>query len=136
MKSLHSVNLLSSKLFILVGLISLFISACGSDIDLPNFNEETWINDIKGCSGERLEMIDELELNKGMLIGLTTHELKKALGSPDNIVLYTRNQKYYHYYLNAGSQCPDVSEDAEEGQKLIIKMSALDKVSNIEFPVN
>ncbi|QCK14989.1 hypothetical protein [Mangrovivirga cuniculi] len=136
MKSLLSVKLLPDKSFLHLFLIIIFVSACGSDIDLPNFNEETWINDINGCSGERIEMIEELELNKGMLIGLTTHELKKALGSPDNIVLYTRNQKYYHYYLNAGSQCQDVSADAEEGQKLIIKMSALDKVSNVEFPVN
>ncbi|NMM50432.1 hypothetical protein [Marinigracilibium pacificum] len=135
MKIRFSKNPLPNILATLSIIIVLF-SSCGNSVDIPNFDEELWINDQNGCTGDRLEMIDEVKLNKDLLIGLSTNELRKVLGRPDNIILYTRNQKYYHYYLTPGKQCQDATNNSEEGQKLIIKMSALDKVSNLEFPLD
>jgi len=47
----------------------LFIAACSGPLDTGNINIENWKNDRYGCSGLRIQDLDELEKIKNSYLG-------------------------------------------------------------------
>lgn len=84
-----------------------FVFSCKSkSIDTQGFDLETWKNDKKGCTSQRLALLADFEQKvKPQLDGLTEMEVNRLLGKADFSLLAERNQKFYRYYLEEGEQC-------------------------------
>lgn len=86
-------------------------------IDLAAFRA-----DKAACQGHRSDFIDNLEVQKEKLKSLSEMEVIRLLGRPDQNELYTRNQKFYKYFLEPGSMCPNRKEKPKE---LVIRFNAM-----------
>lgn len=94
--------------------ILLFLISCnGKEVVIESFNQEVWKNDPFGCTNSRLSEAESLLQNKEQLMGMNNDDLIQLLGKPDRTELYTRNQKFFHYYLTPGEQCTNVEESAD-----------------------
>ncbi len=90
--------------------IALFVG-CSKPSDLGDFDTEKWQGDIKGCTGNRAEMIDELIEVKSKFLGLYQKTIIKLLGQPEDQELYNRSQTYYVYYIDGAPSCENSQED-------------------------
>lgn len=97
--------------FLLIVFVFCFMSGCAKHDTLGNFDTEKWQEDIKGCSGDRTEMIDDLIEVKTKLLGLYQKSIIKLLGQPEEQELSNRSQTYYSYYIDASSTCENGSDD-------------------------
>jgi hypothetical protein len=50
-------------------------------------------------------MLDALEASAAMLKGLSENDILDVLGCPDVNELYSRNQKFYLYYITPSEEC-------------------------------
>ena len=89
---------------------------------LQKFESELWIQDKNGCTGNRLEMKNQLLSLKHNMRGLKTDEIESYLGTPDAQELYTRSQRYYIYFLEPGPKCENAREHP---QALFVRFSAV-----------
>lgn len=105
-------------LFLLTGLIS----NCTPKADLGDFDTKKWKADIKGCSGDRAEMIDELQEVKRNLLGLYQKTVIKHLGQPEEQELYKRSMNYYVYYIDPATECEN---GVEEPRYLEVRFTSL-----------
>jgi len=102
--------------------LSLLMISCGKPLpDLSPINLQEWKDDRGGCNGKRITAINELEVQKEKLKGLSEDEIIKVLGRPDRNELYKRNQKFYYYDITPGKTC---SENVN-GKQLIIRFTAM-----------
>ncbi|MGE0772221.1 MAG: hypothetical protein AB7K37_10950 [Cyclobacteriaceae bacterium] len=83
---------------------------------------DAWQDDKNGCKGRRLQMIDSLIAQKAEVLALSELEIVELLGRPDQNELYTRNQKFYFYFLTPSSNC---DAPAEKPQRLMIRFNAV-----------
>lgn len=80
--------------------------ACSSDpIEIEGFNGYVWQQDKWGCGNERQTLLPPLLEGKEAVLGLREPEVFRLLGKPDEIELYTRNQKFLIYYLEPNLHC-------------------------------
>ena len=108
-------------------LLSIFLLAatisCGKSLpELENVNLTDWKNDKNGCGTYRSQHIEEIKTQKEKLLALDQGQIITLLGRPDRNELYTRNQKFYQYYLEAGASCTNPKEGAI---RLIIRFNAM-----------
>lgn len=92
---------------------------------LPTFEGidlDKWRNDKNGCAGNRQTMGDALSSQSEKLKGLSEMDIVALLGKPDANELYKRNQKFYHYYVTPGPDCPDHKDIPD---KLIVRFNAM-----------
>ncbi len=89
----------------------MLLVGCTKPNDLGDFDTEKWQADIKGCTGDRAEMIDELIEVKSKFLGLYQKTIIKLLGQPEDQELYNRSQTYYVYYIDAAPSCENSEED-------------------------
>ncbi|UII30751.1 hypothetical protein LVD17_20875 [Fulvivirga ulvae] len=89
---------------IFLSVVALLYS-CNKAIDIPGFDESKWQSDHNGCSGARLQMMDNLEQTKEHIKGLSEDEVVRVLGKPDKNELYKRNQKFYIYEIDNAPEC-------------------------------
>ncbi len=94
--------------FLMICLIT--TSACTKRLDLGSFDSEIWKSDLKGCSGKRAEIIDQLIEVKPKLLGLYQKSIIKALGQPEEQELFKRSQTYYVYYIDGAPTCENPVE--------------------------
>ena len=78
---------------------------------LQNFNSELWIADKNGCTGDRLNLKNQMLLLKYDMRGLKTDEIESYLGKPDAQDLFNRSQSYYIYFIEPGSKCENAKEN-------------------------
>ena len=83
---------------ILLVLITVLIG-CNQEIDLSNFDENAWKQDVGGCDSVRLSQLDALEAEKDKIKSLNQDEVIALLGKPDENELYKRSQKFFIYYI-------------------------------------
>ena len=103
-------------------LISLMLS-CGKE--LPTLNGvdlDKWKDDKNACQGLRESMGPSLKMEITKLKGLAEMDIIALLGRPDQNELYTRNQKFYYYFISPGPACKASDSSAH---KLILRFNAM-----------
>ena len=108
------------KLFLLLLYLAF---SCGKPLpQFENMDMAKWRNDKNGCKGDRVKMLPALNEQKGKLKALSEDEILELLGRPDQNELWKRNQKFYHYFLEASIKCDSTKKYA---QKLTIRFNAM-----------
>jgi hypothetical protein len=99
--------------------------ACGNVPELENIDLKKWKEDKHACNEYRIEVVDDLLLQKDKLKGLSQNEMIKLLGSADKHQLYERSQKFFIYYLNPNENCDQYTESYLKA--LYIRFNSLDQ---------
>ena len=97
------------KITCVLFILLLFISCSSKKLD--GFCFEAWNTDKKGCNSTRLEQIEYIVNQQDKLLAISQNNMKKLLGKPDLHQLYSRNQKFFIYFLEPAESC-------ENNQKL------------------
>lgn len=104
-------------------------SGCGSDsIRLENADLERWKSDRKGCNGERKSIVHSIVNQKEKILAASEASVVETLGKPDQVELYKRNQKLYHYRLSPGPEC--AAKDSTD-LELLIRFNAMGRAKEI-----
>jgi hypothetical protein len=99
------------------------ITGCGNPLpELANLNLDAWKDDKHACGNYRAANIESIRLQKEKLLALKESQIIELLGRPDRNELYKRNQKFFHYSLEADSTCSNVKTGA---LKLTIRFNAM-----------
>jgi hypothetical protein len=95
--------------------------ACGKSLpELKGIDLSAWKGDKNACNGKRALMLNDLTNERHQLQGLSEMEIVELIGRPDLTELYSRNQKFYYYYLTPGKPCGNDGVS----QKLTIRFNA------------
>jgi len=103
--------------------VLLILSSCGKSLpEIENLHLEEWRKDKNACGNYRSENIEALRVQKERLLALNESQIIELLGRPDRNELYKRNQKFFHYCLEAGAECSHAKENAS---RMIIRFNAM-----------
>lgn len=72
---------------------------------LTGFDQEAWQKDRQGCSGTRASQEAALQAGINALRGLSQMQIVELLGKPDQNELYSRNQKFFYYWISGSPSC-------------------------------
>ncbi len=89
---------------------------------LQKFKSELWIQDKNGCSGERINLKDQLLSLKHNMRGFKADEIESLLGKPDAQELSARSQRYFIYFIEPGPKCGNTKENP---MALFVRFSAV-----------
>ncbi|MCU0357380.1 MAG: hypothetical protein MUE95_07355 [Cyclobacteriaceae bacterium] len=90
----------------LIPALFILILSCGKPLpQLDQMDLDAWRTDTDGCLGHRMMMTEAITAQKEKLLALDEKEIIYLLGKPDKNELYTRNQKFYSYYLYPAPSC-------------------------------
>ena len=106
----------------LVVLLTLALGSCTKRIDIGDFEADRWKADPKACTGDRADMLKQLQTVKPKLLGLYQKSIIKVLGEPEEQELYKRSQTYYIYYIDPAEACDNGTENP---RKLEVRFTAL-----------
>lgn len=116
---------LNPKVFsfsLFIGLL-LVNARCGNPLPtLENMDLQEWRSDNDGCQNKRSTMASSLESQKDKLLALKEKQIISLLGKPDQNELYSRNQKFYTYFITPAAEC---STSKNESKTLIIRFNAM-----------
>ena len=113
--------------FMLIGM-----NACQqTKLHIPEFDAKGWKLDPYGCKNHRLKLVKKLISKKRYLLNRDDAEIVEFLGKPERTELYTKNQKFYFYYISPGANCE--KGDSTTGKQFYIRLSALGKVTDINY---
>jgi hypothetical protein len=105
---------------------------CGSrSLSVDGFDAQTWKDDRNGCGGSRAEQVDRLLDQKQVLLGTDEMDIVSTLGKPDQKELYTRNQKFYYYYVEPSPEC--ATDTTERATRLEIRFNAMGLANEINL---
>lgn len=90
---------------------------------LEGVDLQRWQQDKNGCSGMRTPMRDAIDHEKEKLLGLDQLQTVALLGHPDQNELYSRNQKFFYYFIDPAPSC--AAEDDSVAEKLVIRFNAV-----------
>lgn len=108
---------------LLFSFLLFILCCCGSSApDLEGIDTELWKSDKYGCLGKRTQFIIPITNQKDKLKSLTEDDVIDLLGRPDQNELYSRNQKFYRYFLEPGSSCEHAVPNPK---RLIIRFNAI-----------
>ncbi|EAY26388.1 hypothetical protein [Microscilla marina] len=111
-----------------LGLINVLFS-CKSAPEIEGFDAKKWKGDPNACKNYRAALLPALEKNKDKLVKVEAGQLMQLLGRPDKNELYRRNQRFYVYFIDAGSQCK--GNNGSLGRTLRVRIDALQRVSEV-----
>ncbi len=98
-------------------------SGCGNPLPkLENMDLQEWHSDKDGCLNKRSVMEASLANQKDKLLALTEKQIISLLGKPDQNELYSRNQKFYTYFLTPAPSCASYQNSSKT---LIIRFNAM-----------
>jgi hypothetical protein len=107
----------------------LLTSGCESgSIQLQDADLNTWKSDRQGCKNQRKAIVSSLLNQKDKILAGSEAMVIEALGKPDRVELYKRNQKLYHYRLSPSKSC-DSSDSTD--QELLIRFNAMGRAKEI-----
>lgn len=124
-------RLLSLLPLFLLALGLTFIFACSSKVEIEGIDFEAWKNDRGGCKGDRLAALEVFRPIKDELLGKDNQALMKTLGRPDQVELADRSQSFFIYFAEPGPDCPQFEKQNEEPLKIILRLNALSRVSEV-----
>jgi hypothetical protein len=104
-------------------LLVAFAAGCGNS--LPQFDSldlTAWKEDKHACGAYRSSHVEEIKSQKEKLLALKESQIIELLGRPDRNELYKRNQKFFHYNLEADSSCSNAKSSA---LRLSIRFNAM-----------
>lgn len=106
-----------------VFLICLIIISCGKSLPaLEGIDQDLWKNDKNGCGQKRLAMAESISKEKDKLLALDELQIIKVLGKPDQNELFTRNQKFFYYFIEPSNDCAGQSGPTK---RLSIRFNAM-----------
>jgi outer membrane protein assembly factor BamE (lipoprotein component of BamABCDE complex) len=116
--------------------IGIFFISCSDPnaVTEQEFDMKAWKKDRNGCENSRAGMLEDLEKIKPKLEGLDEIDLRKILGKPDFAELYSRNQKFYTYYIDASEKCENTnSQNVKNGERRLVQVrfDAINAVNEI-----
>ena len=101
------------------------------NISENEFNAQTWKDDKNACQNKRKTLLSSFKNIAFKLKGMSEPELRRLLGSPDEIGLYKRHQKFYIYFIEAAPKCSGNLD--LKPQKIYIRFSAINNVNEITY---
>jgi hypothetical protein len=81
--------------------------------------------------GKRASMTASITSQSDKLLALSEQEIISLLGKPDENELYTRNQKFYYYFLEPAKECGKTVDD--DPQRLVIRFNATGLAKEVSF---
>ena len=115
-----------------VGLV-LLLAGCKSAPDkLGRLDLVKWRQDRGACEGVRPTLVDDFKIEQANLMGKFADDVGVILGRPDIHQLGSRNQKFYVYFLEKGTQCNDIAKPSS-AQKVILRFNAVGLLSEITY---
>lgn len=123
-----------SIIFSFFVVMTLFSCSNPNAVTQQEFDMKAWKNDRNGCENIRTILVKDLEKIKPKLEGLDEIDLRKVLGKPDFSELYSRNQKFYTYYIDASEKCTNSnSQSIKNGERRVvqIRFDAINAVNEI-----
>ena len=99
---------------------------------LPTLNQidlDAWKDDKLACAGKRTSMSAAIQSESNKLLALSEKEIIELLGKPDENELYTRNQKFYYYFLEPSGACSETV--GGDPRKLVIRFNATGLVKEV-----
>ena len=109
--------------FSLLGFILLVLFSCSTPLPkLEGIDISLWKADKYGCLLQRNLFISKITTQKDKLKSLTEDDIIDLLGRPDQNELYSRNQKFYRYFLEPGPSCNGAPANPK---RLIIRFNAV-----------
>lgn len=120
------------KFCLLFGL--LILAGCSGGLPElgDSFDSEEWKNDELACGTSRQAMLNDVLNAKEELVQLGEAEIRRLFGKPDNVELFSRSQKFYLYYVEAGGQCEGKGGQVD-GQMLELSLDALGRIHEINI---
>ncbi|GHB69462.1 hypothetical protein [Persicitalea jodogahamensis] len=91
-----------------------------------------WRQDRSACNGIRPTLVKGFKIEQANLMGKFADEVGEMLGKPDIHQLGSRNQKFYVYFLEKGSQCEDITKSST-ALKVILRFNAVGLLSEITY---
>jgi len=107
----------------IVIIILLITLSCGNPVPtLDQIDLDAWKDDKLACAGKRTSMSAALQAQSNKLLALSEKEIIELLGKPDENELYTRNQKFYYYFLEPSTTCSETVTG--DPRRLVIRFNA------------
>lgn len=98
--------------------------ACSKPLPkLEGMDLQQWREDKNACGNLRKPMKEVIDREKTKLLGLDEVQLVTLLGSPDQNELYSRNQKFYYYFLGPAPSCHIKGDSVPD--RLVIRFNAV-----------
>lgn len=115
-------NIMMKKLFCVFLLFLCF--ECSKPLPiLKGIDLQGWREDNNACKNLRKPMREAMDREKVKLLGLDEVQLVTLLGSPDKNELYSRNEKFYYYFIGPAPSCPSKADSVSE--KLVIRFNSV-----------
>lgn len=108
----------------------LLLSNCSGKLETGNINTDDWKKDRYGCTGLRMQYIDEIKAIKNSFLGKNNQEIILTFGRPDRVELVDKSQSFFFYFLEPSSSCEGV-EIEKEPLKVLFRFNAISKVSEV-----
>ena len=116
-------------MWVVVGLLT----SCQSAPDkLGRLDLVKWRQDRGACDGIRPTLVQDFKIEQANLMGKFADDIGLTLGRPDIHQLGSRNQKFYVYFLEKGTQCEDIAKPSS-AQKVILRFNAVGLLSEITY---
>ncbi len=123
----------SARIHILLTAAMAAGSACSAPPDqLGTLDLRAWRSDRSGCRDIRKDLLPQFEAAESELLGKFADDISHLLGKPDLQQLGGRNQKYYVYFLEKGSQCAGDTQHSQ-ARKAILRFNAIGLLSGITY---
>jgi hypothetical protein len=111
-------------------IVFIMAGACGKPIPtIEGLNQNDWKNDKNGCSGNRADIVDNIVEERAKLLSLDELKIVALLGKPDQNELYTRNQKFYYYFVDPSPACD--THNAAHQRRLVVRFNAVGLANEI-----
>ncbi|MPR33877.1 hypothetical protein GBK04_10975 [Cytophagaceae bacterium SJW1-29] len=91
-----------------------------------------WRQDRGACNGVRPTLVKDFKIEQANLMGKFADDVGQILGRPDIHQLGARNQKFYVYFLEKGTQCDDITKKST-ASKVILRFNAVGLLSEITY---
>lgn len=109
------------SLFIFISALCL---ACDKPLPtLEGMDLEQWQQDKNACGNHRAAMRGAIDREKEKLLALKQMQIVALLGKPDQNELYSRNQKFFYYFIEPAPACSGATDSSAE--KLVIRFNAM-----------
>lgn len=112
-------------------LVLVMAGACGKPLPtIEGVNQNDWKNDKNGCGGVRTDIVNDIVEQRAKLLSLDELKIVSVLGKPDQNELYTRNQKFYYYFVDPSPACD--THNAAHQRRLVVRFNAVGLASEIQ----